>query len=127
VGKGEGQLIGVCGLDCGDCDLRKAPTDAEAAERVVAWFREEGWLQTGEGMSEVIERSMYCKGCRGDRSVHWSPDCWILQCCVDEKGLEFCYECDVFPCERLEKRAGESPRYAEALNRLRQMGGFATY
>ena len=118
----EGQMIAVCGLDCTGCDIRRAPTDPEAAGRLVGWFREMGWLKAGEGMSEVIERSMYCRGCRGDRSVHWSADCWILKCCVDEKGLAFCYECDDFPCRRLEEWAGENARYTEALERLRRMG-----
>lgn len=114
-----GRIIAVCGLDCTECDMRLAPTDPEAAKRVVAWFREMGWLEDDEGLDEVLERSMYCKGCRGDRSVHWSPDCWILQCCVDERGLSHCYQCDIFPCQRLTERAEESQRYTEALERLR--------
>lgn len=117
------QMIAVCGLDCGNCDLRKVPSDPEAAQRVVAWFREMGWLNESEGVSEVMERSMYCKGCREDRSVHWSPDCWILQCCVDEKGLAFCYECGDFPCERLSEWAKESAKYAQALDRLQRIRG----
>jgi hypothetical protein len=117
------QMIAVCGLDCGNCDLRKVPSDPEAAQRVVAWFREMGWLNESEGISEVMERSMYCKGCREDRSVHWSPDCWILQCCVDEKGLAFCYECGDFPCERLSEWAKGSAKYAQALDRLQRVRG----
>jgi hypothetical protein len=115
------QMIAVCGLDCGSCDIRRVPTDPEAAQRVVAWFKEMGWLEKDEGVSEVIQRSMYCTGCRGDRSVHWSSDCWILQCCVDDRGLTFCYDCDAFPCERLNDWAQQSARYTRALNRLQHM------
>ena len=115
------EMIAVCGLDCGLCDIRKAPSDPEAAKRIVAWFRKEGWLKDNEGIKEVIERRMYCTGCRGDRSVHWSPDCWILKCCVDEKKDEFCYECNVFPCERLSERAKQNKHYGQAIDRLRQM------
>jgi hypothetical protein len=114
-------MIAACGLDCGDCDIRLLPSDPDAAQRVVAWFREMGWLNESEGVSEVMERSMYCKGCRADRSVHWSADCWILHCCVDERGLAFCYECADFPCERLSEWAKENDGYAQALNRLRRM------
>jgi len=53
--------------------------------------------------------------------VHWSADCWILKCCVDDKGLQFCYQCDGFPCERLSGRANESKRYDQALYRLHRM------
>lgn len=119
--KSRKEMIAVCGLDCGYCDIRRAPTDPEAAERIVAWFRKEGWLKENEGINEVVKRSMYCKGCRGDRSVHWSPDCWILKCCVDEKGHEFCFECSTFPCERLMERAEKSDHYDQALGRLKQM------
>ena len=114
-------MIAVWGLDCEPCDIRRAPSDPEAAERLVAWFRKEGWLKEHEGMAEVIERGMYCTGCRGDRAVHWSSDCWILRCCVDEKGHEFCYECEVFPCARLSERASQDAHYGMALDRLKEL------
>jgi len=48
VGESETRLIAACGLDCTDCDIRKVPTDAEAADRVVAWFGKMGWLDEGD-------------------------------------------------------------------------------
>jgi hypothetical protein len=117
----EGQLIAVCGLDCAACDLYRLPADDEAAERVVSWFRDMDWLAQDEGLQEVLERSLYCRGCRGDRSLHWSPDCWILECCVDERGHTYCSECEAFPCRRLEERAAGSERYAQGLARLKAM------
>jgi len=117
----EERLIAVCGLDCTDCDIRRVPTDADAAQRMVWWFRDMGWLKQDEGVAEIIERSMYCQCCHGDRSVHWSADCAILTCCVDKKGLEFCYECDDFVCERLNDWAQRDPKYTEALQRLQSM------
>jgi hypothetical protein len=114
-------LIAVCGLDCGGCDIRLLPTDSQAAQRVLDWFRQMEWLQEGEGIAEAIERRMYCQGCRGDRTVHWSADCWILHCCVDERGLTSCHECPVFPCERLTQWAEQNTRYTQALRRLQAM------
>jgi hypothetical protein len=119
----ERAMMAVCGLDCGGCEIRLAPTDARAAEQVVAWFQEMGWLQADEGIDEALERDMYCQGCHGDRTAHWSADCWILQCCVDEKGLSFCYECPSFPCEPLRGWAKENEAYARALRRLQEVGG----
>jgi hypothetical protein len=121
MAKGEGPLIAACGLDCTDCDIRKVPIDAEAAERIVGWFRSTGWLKESEGVPEIIERSMYCKGCRGDRSVHWSADCAILNCCVDERTLKFCYECDDFVCDQLDEWAQKETQYTQALERLERM------
>jgi hypothetical protein len=108
----------VCGLDCGGCDLRRLPTDNLAANRIISWFQEMGWLSEREGLAEVINRGVYCRGCRGERTVHWSADCWILRCCVDERRLDFCYQCDDFPCERLATRAAGNERYAAGLCQL---------
>jgi hypothetical protein len=114
--------MAVCGLDCGSCEIRLAPENPEAARIVVAWFQEMGWLDESEGIAEVIEREMYCTGCRGDRSVHWSPDCPLLTCCVDEKHLEHCAQCDEFVCEKLEAFATDGQtRHREAVERLRKI------
>lgn len=114
-------MTAVCGLDCESCEIRKAPFDPEAAQSVVAWFKQMDWLKEDEGINEIIERVMYCRGCRGDRSVHWSADCWILKCCVDLKGLEYCYQCEDFPCSNLTDWAKKSTDYTDALNRLKYM------
>ncbi len=118
------ELIAVCGLDCGPCDIRKILTwsqDPDKAQRIVEWFQREGWLKEDEGIDEVINKGMYCKGCKGDRSAHWSPDCKILTCCVDEKNYEFCYQCDDFPCKLLVEWANQNESYSLALNRLKDM------
>jgi hypothetical protein len=115
------ELIAVCGLDCGGCDIRRVPTDPGAARRIVTWFQQMGWLKPGEGVDEIVERGMYCMGCRGSREVHWSPTCWILRCCVDDRRLSFCAECTEFPCRRLRTWADESKRYEQAMARLRRM------
>ena len=115
------QMIAVCGLDCGGCPIRTADTDVGSAEVLLGWFKGEGWLKEHEGVTELMQRGPYCRGCHGDRSVHWAAECWILQCCVDDKGLTYCYGCDLFPCERLSEWAGQNEHYAQALNRLQSM------
>ncbi len=114
-------LIAVCGLDCGACHLFSASTNEPAAEALVGWFRAEGWLKATEGACEIMQRGPYCKGCHGDRSVQWSGDCWIRACCVDEKQLMSCSDCQTFPCQRLTEWSQKNARYAQALNRLRLM------
>ncbi|MGD2177978.1 MAG: DUF3795 domain-containing protein, partial [Anaerolineae bacterium] len=105
-----------------NCDIRLVPTDPDAARRVVAWFQEMEWLEEDEGVAEIIERRMYCKGCREDRTVHWSPDCPILQCCVDERHLEHCAQCDAFVCQKLEAFATDGQEHhREAVERLKQI------
>ncbi|MGD8813383.1 MAG: DUF3795 domain-containing protein [Anaerolineales bacterium] len=114
-------MIACCGIDCLHCDIRLIPTDDQAAARMIAWFQKMGWLEEGEGLAEIMARSMICNGCREDRSLHWSPDCWILRCCVDERGLQHCSQCEDFPCERLVERSREESGYGEALERLKAM------
>mgnify|MGYP001078066535 CR=1 FL=1 len=114
-------MMAVCGLDCGTRDIRRAPTAPDAAQVVVAWFQEMGWLEEHESIAEVTERGIVCTGCRGDRYVHWSPDCPLLGCCVDEKHLEHCAQCDEFVCTNLEAFAHDGQaHHAEAIERLKR-------
>lgn len=112
--KQKNQMIAVCGLDCNGCGIFQATNDPQRAQKIVDWFKK-------ERNEEVRIEDVRCFGCRGDRTKHWSPDCWILQCCVDKKGLEFCYECADFPCDKLSQWAKTSKGYEEALNRLKEM------
>ncbi|MFO7742264.1 MAG: DUF3795 domain-containing protein [Anaerolineae bacterium] len=115
-------MTAVCGLDCGTCEIRRARTDPGAAQVVVAWFQAMGWLEEDEGISEVIERGMTCTGCRGDRELHWSPDCSLLHCCVDESHLQHCAQCDEFVCEKLEAFANDGQaHHREAVEHLKQI------
>lgn len=111
--------MAVCGLKCNECDIYLVMSNDNVAKNVYSWFRDMDWLKEGETMDDFLSKAPYCTGCRGDREKHWSADCRILLCCVDEKGLDNCSECSDFPCDKLEDRAGEDDRYAEALERLK--------
>jgi hypothetical protein len=121
----ESEMLAACGLDCGPCPIRRIPFDAEAAGKAIAWFKEMGWLSEAEGVVEAIERGMYCTGCQGDRSVHWSEDCQIMLCCVDEKHKQHCGECaELMSCDKLEAFANdEHAHHRKAVERLRQRFG----
>jgi len=108
------RLIAACGLDCTDCDMRQAATNPETQRKFAIWFKENRSL-------DVKPETIRCSWCKGDRSDHWSPDCWILKCCVDEKGLAHCSQCEVFPCPRLMEWSRKNDRYGQALARLSSM------
>lgn len=115
-------MIAICGIDCTDCPLLRASHgDIKAAEHLAAWWKSEGWLSEDEGAEAVLKGGPHCLGCRGDRSTHWSANCWILECCVDSKGLESCHVCDEFACDKLVEWAAQNDRYTAALNRLHHM------
>jgi hypothetical protein len=107
-------LIAVCGLDCAECDIYKASGN----HQIAVDFAE--ILETQRHI-KVKPEEICCLGCRGHKEKHWSPDCWILECCVDKKGHDYCYECDEFPCDGLKEWAAADPGYTKALERLRTM------
>lgn len=89
----EGWDISVCGLNCAVCDIyRGCHGDEEVRAKTIEWFRNE----------LNLEVEPECEGCRGPLSNHWSPDCKMLAC-AKERGHEHCFECDYFPCEKLEE------------------------
>lgn len=53
-------MIAACGLNCGECSLRRIEFDKAAAKKVIKWFKQEGWLKDNEGLKEVLARKMYC-------------------------------------------------------------------
>lgn len=115
------EWIAACGLNCETCSIRKVPEGGPAAEPALAWFRKMGWLKEDEGAAVAAERKLYCRGCFGSRNEHWSADCWILKCCVDDKKLRHCSDCSEFPCQRIEEWGRSDPSYAKALEQLKRM------
>lgn len=108
------QMIAACGIECFKCDMLQASNDRKMAEYIADWFKKE--------RNEVVKpEDIHCSGCKGDRTKHWSPDCWILKCCMDDKGLEFCCECNEFPCAKLVEWSKTNKGYEAALNRLKEM------
>lgn len=115
--------IAVCGLDCNTCPFPSIHTSLENAEKWVGQFKEWKVLKEGEGAKEIMERGPYCIDCHGDRSKHWSAKCWILKCCVDDKGLNNCSECGDFPCDKLVEWSNTNEWYKKALENLKQLKG----
>ena len=40
-----------------------------------------------------------CPGCAGKDFLEKHPKCGVLSCC-QRKGIEYCYQCDEFPCKK---------------------------
>ncbi len=89
----ERALISPCGLYCGGCPLYVARTDEALRKRIA------------EGQGIPVEQVLLCAGCQpsqgrvsasGGESI-----CDTYACAVDDKKVEFCYECEDFPCLKL--------------------------
>ena len=48
------------------------------------------------------EGSSRCPGCAGEGFSEVHPSCGILSC-SQHKGLEYCFECEEFPCKKFDK------------------------
>lgn len=108
----------VCGVNCQECAIYKAPFESQAADLLLSWFKEMNVIGRKQGVEDLMDAGPYCKGCLGPRANHWSPDCFILQCCVDEKGLSSCHKCADFPCGYLKDWANQEDKYIEAYQYL---------
>lgn len=111
--------MGACGLLCHECSIFKAHTDKNAARDMMDWMIETHRIEKYMNLEDFMENSPFCEGCHGGKENHWSPDCWILQCCTNDKGLESCNSCKHFPCDRLIEWSKESEDYAQAMERLK--------
>jgi hypothetical protein len=106
-------VISVCGLDCTQCKIYQAPNNPKIADRLVKIF-DKMW-------DNVKPEDFHCSTCKGPLLECWTKECWIRYCCINDRKLEYCYQCQDFPCKGLEKRAKKNKRYLIALNNLKKM------
>jgi hypothetical protein len=113
--------IGCCGMDCHACPIPKIHTGIKIAQQWVGQFRAWKVIKDNEGAEEIMARGPYCINCQADRTKHWSRDCPILKCCVDDHKLNNCSECDSFPCERLLKHYETGEGLKDCQENLRKL------
>jgi hypothetical protein len=107
--------MSACGHDCTACDIFLLPVSLKVQNKILPWFRSQKWLGENEGIKEVVERKMYCKGC-GDKDTWWSGDCGVAICRKQKKELVCCAECGGCPCGIYKKWSGQGGRYKEAFD-----------
>ncbi len=86
--KGEIRMTGPCGIDCSICELHLAGKDEGLKKYLVS--------------RGIPEQSLPCPGCRDLKGA-----CPVIKSvcetykCSAKKGVDFCFECGDFPCEKL--------------------------
>jgi len=60
-----------------------------------------------------------CPGCSGKEFLTKHPTCGVLSCC-QRKGLEYCYQCDEYPCKKYDG-ADQSDSFITHLNQFCDM------
>jgi hypothetical protein len=89
-----------CGLDCFNCELYAENLTDKLA----------GLIHEKLG---IPEKEIPCHGCRQQDGKHFhlgSEGCSTLDC-AKGKGVDFCYNCDEFPCAYLAPTAEGASKY----------------
>ena len=112
-------VISACGLNCAKCDIYRAYHGNEKLQDgIIEWFRE-------EHNEEIQPEQIRCEGCRGSLNIHWSPECKMMLC-ARKKGLQYCLECEDFPCTKVNKfssdGASHHKRTIENLKKMKEIG-----
>ena len=60
-----------------------------------------------------------CDGCRTGMCKH--PNCGVIDC-YQKKGVEFCFQCDEFPCDKTHFDPDLKQRWIRMNNRMKEIG-----
>jgi hypothetical protein len=102
------RLAAVCGLYCEACTLFIATKEDPT--------RLKGWADR----YQLSEEAVKCYGCRSDKRGPYCQTC-KMSACAAERGIDFCVECDEYPCGDLKKFQSERPHRIELWDNLGQI------
>jgi hypothetical protein len=121
--------VGYCGIYCRTCywytdTMRKPATQLidviKSHSEVAGWINYKGGksAETIKGL-EILSKAACAFNCKGGGG--WDG-CPVRTCCV-AKGIDFCFECSEFPCEKVwsEKSEHANVFTANKIKRLREM------
>jgi hypothetical protein len=132
----EYRFVSCCGkYYCALCDYHRGII-VEAARELLYFTEEYGSLRLivessnacnydefMKGLKYIASHDKPCKGCRLGGGWSWWPDCPVRDCTI-QKGIDFCYQCEDFPCHRLktEPLLERKKAMIEVNNRIKALG-----
>jgi hypothetical protein len=108
----EKRFQAACGLFCPSCTLFIGTTDDPARLDALA-----------KHFNLPLEE-VQCEGCRSNRLGFYCRECKMKRC-TTEKDIEFCVDCDDYPCEELVRFKEARPHRIDIwdnLSRIRDIG-----
>ena len=132
--------IGPCGLNCEKCfahedgDIRKYSLNLKEklrnfdvyAERFVTLLDNPIFKKYGDfKMMLDFFASENCKGCRKENCKLFK-NCGVRGC-HQEKNIDFCFQCDDFPCNKTNFDENLEKRWIQINERIREIGIEAFY
>lgn len=95
------KIVAPCGIDCFNCEVYEENITGEMQNRL-------------SGVTKIPREQISCKGCvDGNRCLFLKiqgKSCKTLDC-VNKKGVDYCFNCDTFPCEYLMPLADGAAKY----------------
>lgn len=99
-----------CGLNCGACPILGANERGD-----------EDWIQKTAVAWKRSPEDLKCMGCKTDVTATFCANCG-MRLCARQKGLEFCVECDDYPCELITNfRNDDAPHHSAVFTNLVQV------
>ena len=98
-----------CGLYCGNCSIFRSYFDRNREKA-------EALGKTSRCKPDQVR----CSGCRTPAKFCWSGDC-EFKTCTSKKAIQFCYECDGFPCDKIREFAKSSPDHRQIWDNFDRM------
>ena len=92
------EMTAPCGLDCFNCPMYLAKDNPDLQEKIAATIG-------------LPPEKAYCDGCRPQggaiANLGRTEPCNAYRC-AEERGVEFCCDCDAFPCDHLHPYADKA-------------------
>ncbi len=112
-------LIGYCGDDCEECPryIATQENDREALKAAAVL-----WHQVGLNDRIAGSEDMICHGCAALDACHYNE----IRECAQEKKLNTCGECEVYPCEKITAVFDKTRSYAETCRQACDSGDYET-
>lgn len=132
------EVLAPCGLDCGKClanpesrisrlaaELRRELGGfASYAERFVEFNPAFGQYPAFAAMLDHLADGAGCAGCRAGACLF--EECQLGRC-TREKGLDYCYGCEEFPCAKVNLPPHLRELWRRSTEAIRDMGAEAFY
>lgn len=99
--KPDKSLVSVCGLFCPGCGVFYSTKE-----------NNEPHLQRLADRMNIPVNEMRCNGCRTDAKTSFCRNCFMYKC-ASEKGIDFCGECQDYPCHELKDFQSKMPHRVE--------------
>jgi predicted RNA-binding Zn-ribbon protein involved in translation (DUF1610 family) len=107
------RLCAVCGLFCPSCTV------------FIGTAEDPGRLEAIAKRFQQPPENWHCEGCRSEKRSYYCENLCYMAPCARKKGIEFCVECDEYPCDELRAFQAERPHRIElweAQERIAEVG-----